>query len=156
MQSLSEKLIALCSKLQYTIASCESVTGGLFASEIIGCEYASTIMKGSVVAYNNEVKEQVVKVPKEILTTFGAVSVECAKVMAENTKVIFKSNICVSFTGNASVNVMEAKQTGLIYSCIIINETIINLTLRLSGTRNEIRKQAVEIVLNEIIKNLGI
>lgn len=156
MKYLSKKVIELCRKHNYTIASCESVTGGLFASELIKNEHASSVVKGAFIAYSNEAKKNIVGVSEKTLEKYGAVSKECAIEMALQTKNKFNTNISVSFTGNASKNTMENKKVGLIYTCILINEDEINLCLELDGTRTEIQTQAVKKIFEEILKYLGI
>lgn len=127
-----------------TIASVESFTGGLFASEIVSQPGASKYFKGSLVAYNNEIKE---KLGVDIKN--GVVNKEVAIEMALKGKEFFNVDYCISFTGNAGPTGSEGKEVGLFY--IAINENVFEFNYP-HLSRNEIRKKAVEIALNKLQK----
>ncbi|MBQ8640790.1 MAG: competence/damage-inducible protein A [Clostridia bacterium] len=83
------------------VAAAESCTAGMFCSRIGDIPGASDILLGGVVSYANEVKENVLGVPGEILRTVGAVSEPCAGRMAEGVRRITGADIAVSITGIA-------------------------------------------------------
>lgn len=125
-----------------TIASVESFTGGLFASEIVSQPGASQYFKGSLVTYNNEIKEKLGVDVKN-----GVVNKEVAIEMALKGKEFFNVDYCVSFTGNAGPTGTEGKEVGLFY--IAINENVFEFHYP-HLSRNEIRKKAVEIAINKL------
>ena len=84
-----------------TVAAAESCTAGMFCSRIGDIPGASDILLGGVVSYANEVKENILGVPGEILRTVGAVSEPCAAKMAEGVRRITGADITVSVTGIA-------------------------------------------------------
>ncbi|MBQ3178993.1 MAG: competence/damage-inducible protein A [Clostridia bacterium] len=84
-----------------TVAAAESCTAGMFCSRIGDIPGASDILLGGVVSYANEVKENILGVPGEILRTVGAVSEPCAAKMAEGVRRITGADIAVSVTGIA-------------------------------------------------------
>ena len=61
----------------------------------------SSVFKGGVICYHNDVKQHVLHVPEEVLSTDGAVSKECARYLAENVRELLKADIGISFTGVA-------------------------------------------------------
>ena len=124
-----------------TLSSIESLTGGLFASTITSIPGASKYFKGTIVTYQNEIKEKL-----GIDTSNGVINKETALAMAKAGREYFKSDICVSFTGNAGPEVMDDKPVGLVF--IAINYEVFELNLK--GSRNEIRKQAVEFAIKKI------
>ncbi|MCK5945722.1 MAG: CinA family protein [Mycoplasmataceae bacterium] len=124
-----------------TLSSIESLTGGLFASEITSKPGASKYFKGSIVTYQNEIKEKL-----GIDTTNGVINKETALAMSKAGRKYFDSDICVSFTGNAGPEAMDGKPVGLVF--IAINNDVYELNL--SGDRNSIRKQAVEFAIKKI------
>ncbi|HEY0730938.1 MAG TPA: CinA family protein, partial [Chitinophagaceae bacterium] len=65
-----------------TFGTAESCTGGYIAHLITSIAGSSAVYKGSVVAYANEIKEKVLRINKETLSTVGAVSEEAVKQMA--------------------------------------------------------------------------
>ena len=84
-----------------TLALAESCTGGL-AGELITSEPgASTFFRGSIVAYSDEVKTNVLGVKSETLADFGAVSEPAAREMAEGAKRVCGSSVAVAVTGVA-------------------------------------------------------
>lgn len=99
-----------------TISTAESCTGGFVASRITSAPGSSTYFMGSVVAYDNSVKQNLLGVPKEILEQFGAVSMETAKAMAEGVRKLMKTDFALSTTGVAGpAGGSEAKPVGTVW-----------------------------------------
>mgnify|MGYP000559171954 CR=1 FL=1 len=114
----AQELVKLCTRKKRTIASCESLTAGLFSAEIASVSGASKALKGGIVTYFTEIKEKVVGVDTEVISKYGVVSKECADQMAQKTRELLESDYCVSFTGNAGPDTMEEKPAGLVYCSI--------------------------------------
>lgn len=149
------KIIELLNNLNYTISSCESVTGGLFSKTITDIPGASKVFKGAIISYNNEIKIKVVKVKAKIIKKFGVVSAECALAMAKNVKKIFRTNIAISFTGNAGPDNLENKPSGLVYLAIFLSKKQFWIQeLNLQGNRDKIRKTIVKKAQELLITNL--
>ena len=70
----------------------------------------SSVFKGGVICYHNDVKQHVLHVPEEVLFTDGAVSKECARYLAENVKELLEADIGISFTGVAGPDASEHKE----------------------------------------------
>lgn len=115
-----EKLpFALCRLLTEkgkTIAFAESCTGGRLSSEITKVPGSSKVFKGSVISYSNEMKQDVLDVPQEIIKNYGAVSKECVLYMAESIFKMTNADYAVSISGIAgpSGDTTE-KKVGTIY-----------------------------------------
>ena len=84
-----------------TFATAESCTGGRVAEQITALPGASKVYRGGVVSYWTEVKGRVLGVPQDILDTYGPVSEECARAMAEGARRTTGAEIAVSVTGAA-------------------------------------------------------
>lgn len=149
---MKNKLVELLKKHNLTLGSIESLTGGLFASTITSVSGVSSVFKGSVVTYFTEIKEKVVGVKKQTISKYGVISKECALEMATYGQELLDTDIIVSFTGNAGPSVMENKEVGKVFIGIIVKEEVEVLELNLSGNRDEIRKECVEIALNKIFE----
>lgn len=147
---LVDKLIAL----NYTIASAESCTGGMFASTIVNVENASKVIKSSVVTYSNEAKIKYCNVKQETIDKYGVVSVEVAKEMATGIKLECNSNIAVSFTGFAGPVGDNKAPAGTVCIGIVINDNIYLYNKQFDGDRFAIRRQSVEFVIEELLKLL--
>lgn len=84
-----------------TFATAESCTAGMIASRVGDIAGASDVLLGGIVSYANSVKENVLGVPHDVLVTYGAVSEECARYMAEGARRVTGADIAVSVTGIA-------------------------------------------------------
>ena len=146
-----ERLVSKLKEKNLTISSCESLTGGLFASELVEVSGASSVFVGSYVTYMDRCKEVLLN-GKEILDSDGAISEKMAYLMASKVKEKLNSDVSVSFTGNAGPNASEGKEVGLVYSCIIINNESYIYKDIYSGDRNSIRNQVID---NTILRILG-
>lgn len=149
-----KELVELLKKKNLTISTIESFTAGLFASELGSISGASKVFKGSLIAYQNDTKLNVLKIKSKTIEDYGVISLECAKEMAINGFELFQSDICVSFTGNAGPHVLESKDVGLWYSYILYKEREIAITFKSHLKRNQCRKEAVKIVSERIIREL--
>ncbi len=102
-----------------TVCTAESCTGGYLAHQITGESGSSRYFKGSIVAYDNEVKKQWLGVKPETLEQFGAVSHQTAREMAENARLRLGTDYAVSTTGIAGpTGGTETKPVGLVYIAI--------------------------------------
>jgi nicotinamide-nucleotide amidase len=84
-----------------TLATSESCTGGRIAEMLTTVPGSSEYYKGSVIAYDNSIKEEVLGVPSELIRKYGAVSVEVAAAMAEGAKKLLKTDFSVATSGIA-------------------------------------------------------
>src|ERR1700743_3720135 len=94
-------LIELLNKQSLNLASCESLTGGLFAAAFTETVGIGQVFKGGLVVYSNESKIKMAKVSSSTLEKYGAISAECAKEMAANIRQLLNTDLAISFTGNA-------------------------------------------------------
>jgi len=95
-----EKVIGkLLSARNETMSTAESCTGGYIAHLITSIPGSSKYFKGSVVSYDNEVKENVLNVSDETLQTFGAVSKETVKEMLKGALDVLKTNYAIAVSG---------------------------------------------------------
>ncbi|MBQ4136765.1 MAG: competence/damage-inducible protein A [Clostridia bacterium] len=108
-------LLRLCEK-KLTFASAESCTGGLIGKRMTDLAGASEVYLGSIISYANEVKENLLGVPHEILEKHGAVSPETAAYMARGARERLGVDIAVSTTGIAGPGGgTDEKPVGLVY-----------------------------------------
>jgi len=77
---------------------------------------SSKVFNLGLITYSNKMKIEVLKVPKKIITKYGAVSKECCLSMVKNLSKISKANISISITGIAGPNGgTKLKPVGLVY-----------------------------------------
>ena len=151
IQSIHKKLI----KKKLTISVAESCTGGLLAYNLTKLANSSKYFKMGLTTYSNQSKIKVLKVRKNIIQKYGAVSKECCKSMVENLSKISKSKINVSITGIAGPGgASKNKPVGLVYIGIQKGKTVLIKENKFkSKNRNSIQKSTVQKVI-KIILNL--
>ena len=150
MKSLVKNLI----KKKLKISFAESCTGGLLASSITSISGASKIFNLGLVTYSNQAKIKFLKVNKNTIIKYGAVSHECCLAMVNNLSKISKANINVSITGIAGPNGgTKQKPVGLVYIGIKRgNKTQINKCFFKNKTRSSIQKATVKKALKLVIR----
>ena len=109
-------LVNILIRKKLKISFAESCTGGLLASKITSISGASKIFNLGLVTYSNQAKIKFLKVNKNIIRKYGAVSHECCLAMVNNLSKISKANINVSITGIAGPKGgSKQKPVGLVY-----------------------------------------
>jgi len=102
-----------------TVVTAESCTGGAIAQRITSIAGSSAYYKGSVIAYSNEVKENILSVKPETLASHGAVSEETVKEMASNVRVKLNADYSIAVSGIAGPDGGTAeKPVGLVWIAV--------------------------------------
>ena len=148
---INKKVIKKLIRNKITISVAESCTGGLIASEITSVPNSSNIFNLGIVAYSNQSKEKLLKIKKQNLKKYGAVSAQICKDMVENLFKISKTDLCISTTGIAGPSGgSKFKPVGLVYVGIKFKKNckiyMYNFNKKLE--RNKIQKKTVNIVFN--------
>lgn len=136
-------------KRNLRLSAAESLTGGLFSASITSVPGASSVFVGANITYANDAKEAL-GVKQETLDKYGAVSQETAKEMAISVGDYHKTDVSVSFTGNAGPDAMEGKPVGEVYIGIKIKDNIKVYKLQLDGDRQKIREQCVNFAIKKL------
>ena len=148
-----ESLIKLLTKKRLKLSIAESCTGGLLASLITSVNGASKVFNLGLITYSNQAKIKILKVNKNIIRKYGAVSEECCSAMVINLSKISKANINVSITGIAGPKGgSKQKPVGLVYIGIKKGNKIqINKYLFKSKKRLSVQRATVKKALNLIL-----
>ena len=134
-----------------TISTAESCTGGMIASKLIEVPGISTNFIEGIVSYSNEAKIKRLKVKKETLEKYGAVSEEVAREMLAG----LKTDIGISTTGIAGPDGgTKNKPVGLVYIGIKVKDEVKIFRRELKGDRNKIRQRAMMHALYNLLKIL--
>ena len=149
-----KSLIRILTKKKLKISFVESCTGGLLASTITSISGASKVFGLSFVTYSNQAKIEILKINKNIIKKYGAVSHECCLEMVNNLSKISKAEINVSITGIAGPKGgTKQKPVGLVYIGVKKgNKTKINKCLFKSKKRSSIQKATVKKALDLILR----
>ena len=145
MNLLIKKLI----KKKLKISFAESCTGGMLSSAITSISGASKIFNLGLITYSNYAKIKFLKINKNIIKKYGAVSHECCLAMVKNLSKISKANINVSITGIAGPHGgTKRKPVGLVFIGIKKgNKIVIKKNLFKSKNRKAIQKATVKKAL---------
>ena len=118
-----------------TLGCAESCTGGLMAKRLTDIPGASAVFKGGIVSYTNEVKQNVLQVPEELLEQHGAVSGQVAAAMAQGARRALGCDIALSSTGVAGPDRDDrGNEVGVMFVAIATQSGVHVRPLRL-GTR---------------------
>ena len=148
---INKKVIKKLIRKKITLSVAESCTGGLIASEITSVPNSSNIFNLGLVTYSNRSKEKLLKIKKQNLKKYGAVSAQICKDMVENLFKISKTDLCISTTGIAGPGGgSKLKPVGLVYIGIKFKKIskiyMYNFNKKLE--RNKIQKKTVNSIFN--------
>ena len=150
IKKLHRKLI----RKKLTLSVAESCTGGLLAHNLTKFAKSSKYFQMGLTTYSNKAKIKILKVNKNIISKYGAVSNECCKAMVQNLSKISKSKINVSITGIAGPGGgSKQKPVGLVYIGVKKGKTLLIKENKFkSKNRNSIQKSTVRKVIKIISK----
>jgi nicotinamide-nucleotide amidase len=154
VQELASSLIKKLQENNLTIAVAESLTGGLVAASLTEIPGASKVFKGSITAYADEIKQNVLNVNKETILKFTSISEQVALEMAINVRTIMKSDIGISTTGVAGPEKSAGFAPGLVFVAISIGDHNMCQKLEINGDRSKIRNQTVHEILQLTLSRL--
>ena len=153
MKKLSKKVVVILRKKRLKISFAESCTGGLLSSTITSFSGSSKVFNLGLVAYSNQSKINILKIPKKNIKKYGAVSYETCLYMVKNLSKISKTNISVSITGIAGPKGgSKKKPVGLVFVGIKKgNKILVRKYLFKKKKRISIQRSAVNKALNLIL-----
>ena len=151
---INRKIVSTLKRKKLKISFAESCTGGLLSNAITSISGSSKVFSMGLITYSNLAKITLLKVPKQIIKKYGAVSVQCCLAMVNNLSKISKSKVCVSITGIAGPKGgTKQKPVGLVFIGIKVGKKIIvNKCNFKNKGRIFIQKQTVKKCLNLLSK----
>jgi nicotinamide-nucleotide amidase len=146
---VEELVLELAGEQGLTVGTAESCTGGLVAARLTSVPGASDVLRGGIVAYENDVKLAQLDVPEEILVTHGAVSAETATAMAEGARKSLGADVAVAVTGIAGPGGgTPEKPVGLVHLHAAAPDRALARELHLPGDREAVRRRATAAALH--------
>ena len=138
-----------------TVSTAESCTGGNIAHVFTSLSGSSSFFKGSVVAYANEVKENVLQVNSADIETFGAVSQQVVEQMAVGVRKLLKTDVAIATSGIAGpTGGSDEKPVGTTWIAVCSDDMVVSREFSFGKLReqNILRAtQAALLMLKEII-----
>ena len=153
MKNLAIKVVKRLLQKKIKISFAESCTGGMLSSTITSVSGSSKVFNLGLITYSNKTKIDILKVPKKIISKYGAVSKECCLSMVINLSKISKAGISVSITGIAGpYGGTKLKPVGLVYIGIKKGNNIsVQKNLFKSKKRISIQKATTLKVLKAVL-----
>ena len=153
--ALAEEVVKMLKNAGMTVTTVESCTGGLISATLVDVTGASAVLNQAYVTYANEAKHSLVGVKEKTLETYGAVSEQTAREMAEGGAKAAKADAALAVTGIAGPDGgTPEKPVGLVYiGCHVNGNTVVEKNI-FSGTRREVREQSVNAALELLKKQL--
>jgi PncC family amidohydrolase len=141
-----------------TIAVAESCTGGLLANLLTNIPGSSQYFLLGIIAYSNQSKISLLKIPAVLIKQYGAVSSKVSGLMAQNVKRIASSNYGIGITGIAGpLGGTPAKPTGTVFISVATGNRIVTKKFHFLGSRLVIKRKAVlkalSMLKNCLLKN---
>jgi nicotinamide-nucleotide amidase len=148
-ESMEEVVLKLLRERSLTMATAESVTGGLIASRLTDVPGASEVFRGSIVSYASDVKFDVLGVPEG-----PVVSAEAAEAMAVGACRVLGADVALAVTGVAGPDEQEGMPVGTVFLAIAEGEQAQSVTVRLPGDRARVRQFSTISVLDLLRRSL--
>lgn len=135
-----------------TLVTAESCTGGGIGGAITAVSGSSAVYKGGIICYSNWVKENILGVPCDLLSQYGAVSAPVAEAMVKGVRSLLQADVAVSVTGLAGPGGDEFDHdVGTVFiGCDTDSGTAVK-EYHFSGDRESVRRQAINASLTLIL-----
>jgi len=143
-----KKIQELCISKNIMISTAESCTGGYLSKLFTDISGSSKFYVGSVIAYSNSVKNELLYVPNDILKKYGAVSKEVSLLMAEGIFKSTKSEIAISTTGVMETECSTGSKKPQVFITIKSKNTYVSSHFYLHDERDTNRKKTVNHALD--------
>ena len=143
--TMESVVLDLCRQQGLTLATAESVTGGLVGARLTGVPGSSDVFRGAIVSYATEVKQQLLGV-----SDGPVVSESAAREMAHGVRERLGADIGLSFTGVAGPDEQDGQPVGTLYVGMVGPGFDEVRHLRLPGQRDQMRQFAVITALDHL------
>lgn len=153
--STASEVVAALAAASCSIATAESLTGGLVCAALTDVPGASAVVRGSVVAYATELKTQALGVDAGLLATGGAVQAEVARQMATGVCRVLGSDVGVATTGVAGPDPQDGRPVGTVFVAVAFQGDVAVRELTLTGDRASIRLETVSHALALVADVIG-
>ena len=144
---LATALVAAARERSATVATAESLTGGLVCAALVDVPGASDVVRGGLVAYTAETKVSVLGVPADLIDRHGTVHESVAEAMAVRARELLDATYAVATTGVAGPDPSEGRPVGTVHVAVAGPAGIVARAYSFEGDRQSIRRQASQAAL---------
>lgn len=154
--SLASKLVEMLLQNKLTLAAAESLTAGLFQSELAEVSGVSSVLEGGVITYSEQAKIKQLGISPQLIERYSVVSSECAAEMALKVQQKFGTDIGIGLTGVAGPGSHYGQPAGTVWIGLAIgDQPPVTHRLQLSGARNTNRLRAVKFTCSYLMRELN-
>ncbi len=151
--SLARSAVAALKDRGWTVATAESLTGGMIAAELVTVPGASDVVRGGFVTYQSVAKTMLLGVPEETIERYDVVSAEVAVAMAAGARERLGVDVAVSATGLAGPGGgTPERPVGTVFLGLATAEGVRAIPLRLSGDRARIRTLTMKHAIHAVLR----
>jgi PncC family amidohydrolase len=154
-QATARRVLEVLAQRGETLATAESLTGGLLAARLTDVPGASRSFVGGVVSYATRVKVSVLDVPAAVVEEHGVISQECATAMARGVRARLDATFGLATTGVAGPDEQEGRPVGTVWVAVAGPDRVETRLLALDGDRDAIRQATCQEVLSVLHRMLG-
>ena len=152
-ETLTGKIGKMLKNTSKTIATAESITGGLLGKRLTDRAGSSEYFAGGVISYSGESKIKLLGVPRELLATRGAVDSKVAELMAQGVRELLAADIGLAVTGYAGPEA-DGNNVGLVFGGLAGEGRQYSVRWNLTGDRKRIRWLTSQFAFNLVRKHL--
>ncbi len=145
---LQQAVLHLLAMKKRSLATAESITGGLVAQRLTQVPGASEWFRGGVVSYDSRVKVALLNVPAALIERHSAVSAEVAESMAVGCRKKLGSDLAVSTVGYAGPTAAPDQPVGLVFAALAWDGGVRSQQFNWGGTRLAIQNRTAKLALN--------
>lgn len=150
-EALAREVVARLASRGLTLATCESLTGGLVGACITAIPGSSAVFRGGLVTYASEVKVWLAGVDAELVSRSGVVNAECAVQMAAGAHRRCGSDIAVACTGVAGPSEQDGQPAGTVFIAVVGQDEQRVQMHRFDGDRAAVREATVRGALEMVL-----
>src|SRR3712207_3936693 len=137
-----------------TLATAESLTGGLVAATFVEIPGVSSVYRGGVVVYATDLKHSLAGVPEDLLAERGPVDPDVARELATGVRERCGADWGVATTGVAGPEPQDGVPVGTVYVAVAGPDGATVRELRLEGNRAAVRDGSVTAVLTLLVETM--
>lgn len=153
-RELAAEVLWRLREANWTVATAESLTGGLVAAALTDVPGSSAAFRGGIVSYATDLKALLLGVDEGLLAAHGAVYAPVAAAMAAGVRERLGATVGVATTGVAGPDPQDGYPPGTVHIAVSLADDTIVRTIGLAGDRDEVRRLTVERLLGLLLGRL--
>lgn len=152
---LAHGVVADLGRRGLTLATCESLTGGLVGATITAVPGSSAVYVGGLVTYASRLKHQLAGVDEALIAEHGVVNRACAEQMATGARRLLAADLALACTGVAGPDPQDGERPGTVWIALATPDGVVARRLALVGDREAVRRGTVAALFALVHEHLA-